>query len=251
MAQSYQTPGTNYRPAASRKKWYRKWWVIVLLFILAIIIAFGVAIAIYTATLYYKIKTGQINPELLFEQGQNIDQNTNTVTAIRDDAPYLGEKNAPIVIVEFGDFGCPKCKESAAIIKELNKLYPKQIKIIFRHYPLITENSQVAALAAECAFHQGNIIFWAYADKLFAHQDFLDVNSLKKYATEIGIGGKEFDTCLDKKEELANVQKDILEAKILGVNGTPTFFIGSKKISGVVPLDIWKKSIDQSIKLIK
>lgn len=147
-----------------------------------------------------------------------------------DDDPQEGSNDAPVTIIEFSDFQCPYCSKfiigSGAAMPQIYEKYIKtgKVKLIFRDYPLpFHENAQKAAETAQCAFDQGK--YWEMHDKLFANQTALSVNNLKKYAQELGLDSKRFNSCLDSGQYTQEVKKDLQDGVTAGVSGTPSFFI--------------------------
>ncbi len=164
------------------------------------------------------------------------------------DDPLKGSPVAPIVIVEFGDFQCPFCRESAPIIKQLLAQYPEAIKLIYRDFPVSSSHPQAiaAAEAANCAHQQGS--FWSYHDALFASQDSLGPDLYKTLAQSLRLDMTKFNNCLDKHLTLAEIQKDYAMGAAAGVTGTPTWFVNNYKLEGAITLDSWQKLIDYLIK---
>ena len=141
-----------------------------------------------------------------------------------DDDPARGEVNAPVTIVEFTDFQCPSCAAMHPVLEEVLKSYSAKVRLVVRDYPLAQhENALKAAEAANAANAQGK--FFEYTALLYTHQKALDVASLKKYASEIGLNRQKFDAALDSGTYAAEVKHDIEDAEIYGVNSTPTIFV--------------------------
>ena len=142
----------------------------------------------------------------------------------RDDDPGRGDLNAPVTIVEFTDFQCPACGAMYPVLEEALQGYGKSVRFIVRDYPLaVHANSRKAAEAADAANAQGK--FFEYIALLFKNQNALDVGSLKKYATEVGLDRKRFDTELDNGVYAAEVQHDIDDGETYGIDSTPTIYI--------------------------
>ncbi len=160
--------------------------------------------------------------------------------------PFLGDKDAKLVLVEFADFECPYCRQEFSIIREVANLYP-QIKIIFRDLPLISihENALSAAIAANCAHQQGK--FWQYHDQLFLNQEQLGDELYNKVAVRSGLNVEIFNQCQKDNAVKEEIIRDVEDAKKMNVEGTPTFFLNGKKISGVISLDVWQKIINTAL----
>ena len=102
-----------------------------------------------------------------------------------------------------------------------------------------------AAEAARCAGEQGK--FWLYHDRLFANQQNLEVDQLKRHAADLGLASSAFDACLDGGKLAPQVREDLLAAQTHGVTATPTFFINGRPLSGAQPFDAFKRVIDEEL----
>lgn len=175
---------------------------------------------------------------------------TRTPAAAPDAATYeglpaagrlLGEASAPVTIVEYSDFRCPYCRVAAgAILGPLKKEYIRTGRVRFLYQPVafLGPESIRAAEAAMCAEDQGR--FWPYHDRLFAAQvgetrSAFDDSVLKHLAADLGLDRTRFNACLDRGRHRRDVEAVNREARALGVNGTPTFFIDGVKVVGAVP----------------
>jgi len=141
-----------------------------------------------------------------------------------DDDPARGDVNASVTIVEFTDFQCPSCAAMHPVLEEVLKSYGNRVRLVVRDYPLSQhENALKAAEAANAANAQGK--FFEYAALLYTRQKALDVASLKKYATEIGLNRQKFDAALDSGMYAAEIKHDIEDGEMYGVSSTPTIFV--------------------------
>lgn len=173
---------------------------------------------------------------------------------IEDNDPVLGDKDAPVTIVEFSDFQCPFCARAAdgAVAEFKNSDYYKngEVNLVFKHFPLnsIHPQAQKAGEAAECANRQGK--FWEYHDKLFANQQSLGVDSLKQYAVQVGLNTGTFNKCLDDGEAKAEVTKETSQATAAQGRGTPYFVVinnddgSTYPVSGAVPFSQFETAIN-------
>ncbi|HEX3231066.1 MAG TPA: thioredoxin domain-containing protein [Pyrinomonadaceae bacterium] len=136
-----------------------------------------------------------------------------------------GDVNAAVTIVEFTDFQCSACGGMYPIVEEVLKSYGNRVHFVIRNFPLtsVHPNAFNAAQAAEAAKAQGK--FWEYIDILFKNQTTLETESLKKYATQVGLDRKRFDTEFDSGKYEPTVRKDMEEGEGYGIDSTPTFFI--------------------------
>lgn len=139
--------------------------------------------------------------------------------------PHIGPLDAPITIVEFGDFACPACgvwSQSGTIEKILEK-YGDRVRFVWADFPSVTLESPKAAEAARCAYDQGK--FWEYHDYLYAHMEALGANDLKVYASLLALDRPQFDQCLDSEARKAEISRDFQDAAYRQVGVLPTFFI--------------------------
>ncbi|HEY0006648.1 MAG TPA: thioredoxin domain-containing protein [Pyrinomonadaceae bacterium] len=146
-----------------------------------------------------------------------------------DDDPARGDANAPVTIVEFTDFQCPACGAMYPVIEEALKPYGNRVRFVVRDFPLpMHANAPKAAEAANAAKAQGK--FFEYAALLFTHQDALDAASLKKYASDLGLDRARFDAELDSRKYAAEVQHDVEDGELYGVESTPTIFVNGVRL---------------------
>jgi len=146
--------------------------------------------------------------------------------------PSRGPANAPVTIVEFGDFECPFCGAFYPTMKQVEKNYAEKMRLVFRQFPLTNMHpkAQKAAEASLCANEQGR--FWQLYDAMFSDQSRLDVPSLKQHAQTLGLNTTAFNTCLDSGKHAGTILKDQEEARKAGVSGTPTVFINGRLQTG-------------------
>jgi protein-disulfide isomerase len=163
-----------------------------------------------------------------------------------DDDPTRGSANAPVTVVEFTDFQCPACAAMHPVLEEVLKSYGDKVRFVVRDFPLSQhENAQKAAEAANAANEQGK--FFEYIALLFQRQKALDVPSLKKYASELGLNRTRFDAALDRGTFAAEVQRDIEDGEIYGVGSTPTIFVNGVQLK-VLNADGLREAIDRAAK---
>ena len=148
-------------------------------------------------------------------------------------SPILGPKDAPVTIVEFVDLQCPYCIREHPKIKEVLVAYPKDVRLVFKHFPLrFHTKAKPAHAATALALAKGNDVFWSMIDKILAKPRALDVADLRKYAEELGLDLAEFDAVMaDAKRIDALLAPDLSEAQKCGVRGTPTVLINGLKLA--------------------
>ena len=162
-----------------------------------------------------------------------------------DDDPSRGDANAPVTIVEFTDFQCPACAAMHPVLEEVLKSYGNRVRFVVRDFPLTQhEFAGKAAEAANAANAQGK--FFEYAAVLFKNQKALDVPSLKKYATDLGLDRARFDAALDRGAYTAEIKKDIEDGEMYGVGSTPTIFVNGVQLK-ILSADGLRAAIDRAM----
>ena len=160
--------------------------------------------------------------------------------------PSKGPANAPVQIIEFSDFECPFCFRANPTVAQVLSNYGDRVRLVFRHLPLPNHpNARPAAEAASCANDQGR--FWDYHDRLFANQSKLTLPDLKQHAADLKLDTEKFNACLDARRFQKEVDADLDAAQLLGVSGTPHFFINGRALSGAQPFDAFKAVIDEEL----
>jgi len=159
--------------------------------------------------------------------------------------PALGVENAPIVIIEYGDFGCPTCRvwHQAGIREQIMQEYGNKILFVWRDFPVITAQSPKAAEAGQCAFDQGK--FWEYHDYIYEKGGSIGVTDLKAYAREVGLDGEQFDQCLDSGKNKAKVDESFQQGIKLGFPGAPVFIVNDQTLPGPPMYATLKGIIDE------
>lgn len=170
---------------------------------------------------------------------------TEQLSAERLEAdPALGASDAPVTIIEYGDFGCPACRawHQAGVRKQVEAEYGDQVQFVWRDFPVITAQSPKAAEAGQCAFDQGK--FWEYHDYVYEQGRSLNVSDLKTYAKNIGLDGEQFNQCLDSGQYKAKVDHNRDQAYRLGLRGTPSFVVNDQTLAGAPTYAVLKGIID-------
>ena len=148
-------------------------------------------------------------------------------------SPSIGPANAPVTIIEFGDFQSTFCEMEVSALQQVRDRYHDQVRLVFKDFPPLTSKEAVqAAEAARCANEQGK--FWQFHDALFANQSQLAVSDLKAAARKLGLDSAKFDSCLDSGKYATAVEEDIDEGLRLGVKGTPSFFVNGHPHAGIL-----------------
>jgi Na+/H+ antiporter NhaA len=148
-----------------------------------------------------------------------------------------GPEQAPVTLLEYGDFQCPYCGQAEQVIRELLSSHGDDVRYVWRHLPLndVHPRAQMAAEASEAAAAQGK--FWEMSDLLLSHQEELGPRDLHRYAEELGLDVDRFTEELRTREYAPRVSEDVSTADESGVSGTPTFFINGRRHYGVYDID--------------
>jgi protein-disulfide isomerase len=143
-----------------------------------------------------------------------------------------GPADAPVTLLEYGDYECPHCGLAHPIVKEVQHRLGRQLRFAFRHFPLaeIHPHAEMAAEAAEAAGAQGR--FWEMHDLLFKNQDALNDTDLLRYAEALGLELTRFVNELADRTWEPRVREDFMSGVRSGVNGTPTFFVNGVRHDG-------------------
>lgn len=153
-------------------------------------------------------------------------------TPVNETDYLLGPSDAPVELVEYGDYQCPHCGRAYPLVKNLVQQLGDGVKFVFRNFPLskIHPQARMAAIAAEAAGLQHK--YWEMHDILFENQKRLHVNALMEYAAAIGLQMEQFTADLEKKELAEKVDTHFYSGMRSGVSATPTFFINGEKYTG-------------------
>jgi protein-disulfide isomerase len=143
-----------------------------------------------------------------------------------------GPDDAPVTLVEYGDFECPYCGMAYPIVKRAQQELGNRLRFIFRNFPLAEAHphARQAAQAAEAAAAQGK--FWEMHDMLFEHQDALEPQDLVGYAESLDLDITRFEKDLEAGTYAKKVRDDFRSGVKSGVNGTPTFFVNGERYDG-------------------
>ena len=172
----------------------------------------------------------------------------NAATA--DDDAFLGDKDAPVTIIEFTDYQCSFCsRHFTNTFPQIKKEYidTGKVKYVLRDYPLgFHQFAQKASEATECAEEQDK--FWEMHAKIFENNKSLSAESFSQFATDLGLNASKFDECLSSDKYAEEVKKDFADGSASGITGTPGFFVNDKKVTGAQPFASFKAIIDAELK---
>jgi protein-disulfide isomerase len=164
----------------------------------------------------------------------------------RPDDPVRGAKEATVTVVLFSDFQCPFCSRVEPTLAQLQKEYPKDVRVVWKHQPLpFHAQAMPAALASEAAREQGR--FWEMHGRMFENQASLGPAQYEQWAKEIGLDSRKFQASLGSEKAKARIQEDSQLGTRVGANGTPTAFVNCRQVVGAVPYEAYKRVVDEEI----
>jgi len=160
--------------------------------------------------------------------------------------PSKGPADAPVTIIEFADYECPYCAKGAATVERVRQRYPKQVRVVFRDYPLdFHQNAVPAAVGARCAGAQGK--YWEMHDILFENVSALEPAAVRGYAERLGIDMAKYDACIADPAQVAAVRADQAAGAAVGVEGTPAYFVNGVNLSGAQPEEAFIDLVEQAL----
>ncbi|NDQ58060.1 MAG: thioredoxin domain-containing protein [Acidipila sp.] len=175
-------------------------------------------------------------------QGELSDMTGDPFAAIRqkinlDDAASEGPADARVVVVEYGDFQCPSCRQLQQVLKPLRPNYP-QVRFVFRDFPLthIHAWAMTASLGGRCVLRQNPAAFWTYFDAIYDAQDLIKpetaYDKVLEQAATLGVDQAAFKTCMAAPETKSAVERSIQEGIDLKIANTPTVFVNGRRMVG-------------------
>lgn len=158
-----------------------------------------------------------------------------------------GPANAPMTLVEYGDYQCPYCGAAYPVVKRLQKALGKRLRFVFRNFPLTQAHpyAMVAAEAAEAAALQRK--FWEMHDLIYENQDDLEPDILPVWAERVGLNLEEFGTAIREGEVTKRIKDDRMSGIRSGVNGTPCFFINGARYDGTADDDPLRAALEEQL----
>ena len=169
-----------------------------------------------------------------------------TVPVSEDRDHIQGTADAPVTLVEYGDYECPYCGAAYPIIKEVQARMGERLRFVFRNFPITTSHAHAeqAAEAAEAADAQGR--FWQMHDLLFENQRRLRDQDLRAYAERLGLAVEQFDQELAEHVHAERVREDFMSGVRSGVNGTPTFYINGVRHDDSYEVEILLAALERA-----
>lgn len=157
---------------------------------------------------------------------------TQLILAVNNNDQISGDANAPLELIEYGDYECPYCGRAYPIVKDIQQNLGSDLRFVFRNFPLsrIHPHAFAAAVAAEAAAKQGK--FWEMHDIIFENQETLEKEDILQFAGSLGLDIPRFENDMQQQALIEKVEGDFESGIRSGVNRTPTFFINGKKFEG-------------------
>ncbi|MGH7638323.1 MAG: DsbA family protein [Gemmatimonadaceae bacterium] len=230
--------GGKKNPTATARKTDSKRWFYILI---AVLLVVGIATIGYQAT--------RPTAATIFEMD-------STITLVANQGHVIGSETAPVEVVEFADFECPACGQFATITEpdvRARLVNTGMIRFRFMDFPLEGHrNTRAAHMAAWCASDQGK--FWEMHDMIFATQDRWSTYATSRplpvfesLAQQIGLDVQQYQSCMETRKFLGQIQSNVDEGLRRGVNSTPTFFIGNRKVATTVSYDEFRQHVNDAL----
>jgi protein-disulfide isomerase len=159
----------------------------------------------------------------------------------------LGPQVAPVTVVEYGDFECPRCRQAASAVKLLLAHFDQRVRFVFRHFPLEETHASAlaAAEAAECAGAQGK--FWPMHELLFEHQLQLGLARIFDLARSLDLEMARFTAEMNDRAHLQRVREDQRSGEYSGVRATPTFFVNGRILDVSYAMRSLSEAVDSAL----
>ena len=168
--------------------------------------------------------------------------------AVTENDHAQGPADAPVTLVEYGDYECPHCGRAYPIVKQVQKEFGKKLRFVFRNFPLreVHPHAGEAAEVAEFAGTQGK--FWEMHDLIFENQQHLNFREFIDLADKLGLDTKAMSAALREGKFTERVQEDFSGGVRSGVNGTPTFFINGVRHDADFAFETLTQAINAAMK---
>ena len=171
--------------------------------------------------------------------------------AVSEHDHVQGRADAPVTLVEYGDYQCPSCGDAYPSVKKLQKHFGKKLRFVFRNFPLpMHEMAEPAAEAAEFAAScaPDGTKFWPMHDLLFENQEDLSDELLSQLAEQVGLKVKDLEQSVHGHAFHERIQKDLASGEKSGLRGTPTFYINGAEHKGSYDYDSLVEAIEAELK---
>ncbi len=167
--------------------------------------------------------------------------------AVSEQDHHLGPLDAPVMLVQYGDFECPRCTSTLPILENLLNEFRNQICFVYRHFPMdkIHANSQIAALCSEAAAQQAH--FWEMHHLLLENSDHLSTETLGDFMRGLCLDYDQFLFDLNREDLLGRIQRDFLGGLHSGVESTPTFYLNGVRVEQPAALNAFQDLIYRNL----
>ena len=155
-----------------------------------------------------------------------------------NDAPSVGDKNAPVTLVEYSDFECPVCKKLHDVLRTVLPNYEGKVRLVHKDFPLeqIHPWARTAAIAGRCAYQQEHAAFWKVYDLIYDNQEVISAENawtkVSDYAVQSGLNAETFKACMASPEPGAAIDASRANGQLLEVASTPTVFVNGRRMVG-------------------
>ena len=205
-----------------------------------------VAAILIAGAIIYLVGSSKSNSGTVDSNGQNPAAINESVQKENPRDTILGDVNAPVTIIEYGDYQCPYCvRFSQTTEQSIKDNYVKdgKVKLVFRSFQFLGAESELAGQAAECAKDQNN--FWTYHDAIYQaegkdgreNNGNMNKTFFVELAKNAGLDVDKFTSCYDSGKYADTVRQSTQEASALGINSTPTIFVNGRQINGAQPFE--------------
>jgi Na+/H+ antiporter NhaA len=208
--------------------------------------AIGAAITSWIAARLLALVPAQVRARQVARTAEDLLDLSDEVDSARDHV--RGPDDAPVTLLEYGDYECPYCGQAERVVRELLSSFGDDVRYVWRHLPLndVHGHAQMAAEGAEAAGGQG--AFWDMHDILLEHQGELELSQLLAYAERLGLDVDRFEDDLRRRQYAPRVAEDVASADASDVAGTPTFFVNGRRHRGAYDIDTLTSTVRAALR---
>jgi protein-disulfide isomerase len=166
---------------------------------------------------------------------------------VNDEDHIAGNPDAPVVLVEYGDYECPYCGQAFPIVQALRRQFGDALAFVFRNFPLVQAHPHALAAAASAEAADLQNRFWPMHDTLFTHQEALEPENLLMYARALGLDLERFAEDANSERVARRIERDMESGISSGVPGTPTFFVNGRRHTGSFAFEVLGAAIQRAL----